>query len=125
MTHEQLDQAVEDLAHLYGYVMLHIRPAMSRDGTWHTPVAADGVGFPDYILAKPGMPLIIAEGKTEGEHLTKGHWVGTGRKAHYVMGQEDWFVILSQILTIRVGVWYPHDVPLRVEKVLKGEGEKQ
>ena len=64
LTEEQWQSQVIDLARLNGFRCAHFRPARKADGSWATPVAADGKGFPDLELARPG-DLIFAELKTE------------------------------------------------------------
>ena len=50
MTEAELQSAVIELAHLYGWTVAHFRPAQNARGDWRTPVAADGKGFPDLVL---------------------------------------------------------------------------
>jgi hypothetical protein len=53
VTEAELQACVIDLAHVYGWKVAHFRPAMTAKG-WRTPVGADGKGFPDLVLCKPG-----------------------------------------------------------------------
>ncbi len=60
MTEDDFQKIVIDMAHLYGWIVAHFRPARvirGGKGTWETPVAADGKGFPDLVLAKAGRVL--------------------------------------------------------------------
>lgn len=68
MTEAELQAAVIDLAHCYGWKVAHFRPARTENG-WRTPVGADGKGFPDLVIAKQDH-LIIAELKSERGRLT-------------------------------------------------------
>ena len=84
MSEAELQAAVIDLAHLYGYRVAHFRPAQSAKG-WRTAVVADGRGFPDLVIAKPGR-LIFAELKTSVGLLTDAQ-----REWRDVLG--NWFVL--------------------------------
>lgn len=83
----------EELAHTFGWTVAHFRHALKADGTWITPVSADGAGFPDNILAKPGKPVIFAELKTDKGTLSSN--------------QKAWLSILRTVPGIRVFVWRP------------------
>jgi hypothetical protein len=70
MSEADLQQNIVDLAHLLGYKVAHFRPALMKQGgalVYRTPVAADGKGFPDLLLAKPGQPgrILVIECKSE------------------------------------------------------------
>src|SRR4051794_27414866 len=52
------DQVIE-IAHIYRWRVAHFRPAQTSRG-WRTPVAADGMGFPDLVLIRQP-EMIIAE----------------------------------------------------------------
>jgi hypothetical protein len=56
--------AVLDLAELCGWKRAHFRRARTKHG-WVTPVAADGKGFPDLVLVKPGRGVIFVECKSD------------------------------------------------------------
>lgn len=72
-------QQVIELAHLYGWKVAHFRAAktgrtyLNKKGevkpVYVTPVQADGVGFPDLVLAKYGK-VIFAEVKSENGRLS-------------------------------------------------------
>ena len=49
MTETDLLNATLDLAKVYGWKRLHIRPAKTDHG-YRTPVQGDGKGFPDLLL---------------------------------------------------------------------------
>lgn len=57
---------VVEAAHLHGWMCAHFRPARTGGDRWVTPVAADGAGFPDLVLARPGDVPVFAELKAEG-----------------------------------------------------------
>lgn len=120
MKEAEFQEQFIDLAHAFGYKAVHFRPALTKYG-YRTPIQGDGHGWFDNIVAKEGMPLIIAELKREGEELTKGKWVGEGRKAHYEMGQEDWKTLLDLVPGIRALVFYPHDCPDRIARIFQGK----
>jgi hypothetical protein len=94
MTEAQLQAAVIDLAHLLGWKVAHFRPARTARG-WRTPVSADGAGFPDLVLAKPGQPVIFAEVKPERGHLRPD--------------QTDWLRTLDESAGCKAVLWRPAD----------------
>lgn len=51
MTESELQDAVIELAHLFGWSVAHFRAARTAHG-WRTPVAADGAGWPDLVLVR-------------------------------------------------------------------------
>jgi hypothetical protein len=62
---------VLEVAWLAGWRSLHIRPARRADGSWRTPVAGDGRGWPDLTLVRPPRLLFVelksARGKLRPE----------------------------------------------------------
>jgi hypothetical protein len=68
LTEAQFQDQVVDLARLHGYRVAHFRPARTEKG-WRTPVAADGAGWPDLVLVKPGR-MIFAELKSQRGRLS-------------------------------------------------------
>lgn len=74
ITEALFSQQVIDLAHVYGWRAAHFRPAMTTKG-WRTPVAGDGTGFPDLVLAREKTPerpgrVIFAELKSSAGNLS-------------------------------------------------------
>jgi len=69
MTEPQFQTGIIELARLLGYRVAHFRPAKTAHG-WRTAVAADGKGYPDLTMAKPGR-LIFAECKSAARRLTE------------------------------------------------------
>lgn len=110
MTEADLQKAVIETARLFGYRVAHFRPAQTSKG-WRTPVAADGKGFPDLVLAHPGQRrLIFAElksdtGRLSGEQL---EWLG-------VLGG-----IADTAAQVDVHVWKPDDWPEAIVTALTG-----
>ena len=94
-------RTVIDAAHLTGWRVAHFRPARTAQG-WRTPVAADGCGFPDLVLARPGEALAV-ELKSD-----------TGRLTRY---QEVWLELLAGA-GLGGHVWRPRDW-VEVEGVLR------
>lgn len=60
-------------------------------------------GFPDLVLAKPGLPVVYAELKKEGGRLTRE--------------QRDWLALLALASGTEVYVWRPSNAA-EIEKVL-------
>ena len=84
---------ISDLAHLCGYKVAHFRKARKKDGSWITPVSADGKGWPDLILCNDKRKsVIVTEIKSEQGKVTPE--------------QQDWIDRLSQC-GIETHVWKP------------------
>jgi VRR-NUC domain len=66
MSEADLQAAVIALARLMSWKVAHFRPAQNSKGIWRTPVAADGAGFPDLILVRPGMCIAVELKSSEG-----------------------------------------------------------
>ena len=99
LTEQQFLEQVMDLAHLRGFKVVHFRAGMNRRGQWQTPVAGDGVGFPDLVLAKAGT-VIFAELKADGKKPTPE--------------QTEWLNVLDGCL------WTPADFD-RINEILSME----
>ena len=82
MTEAELQAAVIDTAHLFGWKVAHFRPAQNSRGDWRTPVAADGKGFPDLVLAS-ARGVVFVELKSARGRLSDEQqgWVDTLRDA--------------------------------------------
>ena len=71
-------EMIIDLAHLCGYKVAHFRKARKKDGSWITPVAADGKGWPDLILCNDKTnSFIVVEVKVDTGKLTpeQAEWI--------------------------------------------------
>lgn len=82
-------QAVVDLAKLRGWMVVHFRPARTKAG-WRTPFTGDA-GFPDLVLARDGVVLIV-ELKSLGGRMRPG--------------QREWGVALGGVYRL----WRPTDM---------------
>jgi hypothetical protein len=60
VTEIEFEQAVVELAHLFGWRVASFRPAQSAKG-WRTPVKYDGKGYPDLTLVHPAGHIVFAE----------------------------------------------------------------
>lgn len=58
MTEAQLQKAVIDAAHMFGWLVHHVKPARTPDGKYLTRIAGDA-GFPDLVLARNGVVLFV------------------------------------------------------------------
>jgi hypothetical protein len=58
VTETDLLNATLDLARLYGWRTLHIRPARTAQG-WRSAVMGDGVGFPDILAVRKDQMLAV------------------------------------------------------------------
>lgn len=88
-----LKPAVLDLCQLLHLRVAHFRPALRADGTWRTPVEADGEGFLDLVIV--GTDVLWRELKTFGREPTTAQleWIAdleaAGQDADVWTG-EDW-----------------------------------
>lgn len=55
------------LARTLGWRVAHFYPLLTHRGTWKTPVAADGKGFPDLLLVRDR--VVAIEVKGDGDRL--------------------------------------------------------
>ena len=101
---EFLDSVI-DLAHVFGYLVAHFRPAMTKHG-WRTAVAGDGAGYPDLCLVKSER-LIYAELKSNKGKVTEQ--------------QQRWLGVLKATGKCDVYVWRPCDFQSIVEVLREGE----
>lgn len=53
-------QTIVDAAHLCGYRLLAIRPAVGRQGRWQSPIQGDA-GYPDLTLVHPVAGVLFVE----------------------------------------------------------------
>jgi hypothetical protein len=70
LSESQFQGQVQELATLYGWEYMHIRPGLNQRGAWRTPISGTlGAGWPDLILVR-GNQMIFAELKSEKGKLT-------------------------------------------------------
>jgi hypothetical protein len=91
---------VVETARLAGWRVAHFRPARTKDGSWRTPVTADGAGWPDLCLVRPPK-IVFAELKSES---------GTLRP-----NQSEWLDVLRLLPQVEVYLWRPSDWDAVVE----------
>jgi len=91
MLEKDWQRVVMEMAQLAGWKRAHFRPAIRQSGTFSTPVAGDGKGFPDLVLVhRFAREKIFAELKTD--------------KGRTTPEQDDWLEILGGV------VWRPRDI---------------
>ena len=101
----EFQRMVIDLAHLHHWRVAHFRAAQKADGSWVTPVAADGKGFPDLVMVRPtDKRVIFAELKSELGRLRPD--------------QQAWISDLLRCPGVETYTWKPSDLP-QVAKVLR------
>lgn len=93
MSENELLAAVLDLAKLYGWRTLHIRPARTEKG-WRSPVQGDGKGFPD-IFAIRGDDILAVELK--------------GVRGNVTNDQQAWLRAFLPHIVNNTQVWRPAD----------------
>jgi len=103
MKEQELLNAVIELAHLYGWLVAHFRPAQTMHG-WRTAVSADGAGFPDCVMVhKESGRVIYAELKSEEGKVSPE--------------QQIWLETLAGCPRNEVYLWRPSDLD-EIAKVL-------
>lgn len=111
MKEAQLESAIIECAQLLGWKVAHFRPARTDKG-WRTPVSADGVGFPDLVMARHGQ-VIFAELKAEKGKLSQA-------QHGWLRELTPTFAGGSQDPTHMVFHWFPSDwVSGTIEAVLR------
>jgi hypothetical protein len=103
MTGGEMQKAIIDVGHTFGWRIAHFRPMQDRRGVWRTPVAADGAGFPDLVLLHPRREGVLwreIKGRYETVRPDQLAW----GEALMVSG-EDWAIW-------RPAQWEPEIVPL-------------
>lgn len=91
ITESELQESIIAAAHLHGWVVAHFRPGRTASG-WRTPVAADGIGWPDLILVRTR--LVVAEIKSS-----------TGR----LRDEQRLWIHRLQAARVEVHVWTPSE----------------
>ena len=90
----EFQEKVIRLAIMLDWKVCHFRPGRTIDGEWRTPVAGDGKGFPDLVLARK--PLIIfAELKSESGKMSidQDEWARIIRECggyYYLWRPSNW-----------------------------------
>ena len=98
MTEAQFQSRVIRLAKSLGWRVAHFRAVKVRD-RFMTPVAADGAGFPDLVLARDGL-VIHRELKTDkGRQSPKQREWANAMGANYsVWRPRDWERICLELM---------------------------
>lgn len=114
MSERELQEAVIDMAHVFGWKVAHFRPAQNSRGDWRTPVAADGKGFPDLVMVS-AHAIFFIELKSEKGRLTPEQRDWLDRLSHK---NHDWD--WNEGCTLNTMVWKPdHWKDGTIEKLLR------
>jgi len=110
ITESEFQQQVIDLGYYCGFRVAHFRPAMKADGTWVTPVSADGAGFPDLCIVNAERKRVIwFEVKSEDGELSpeQYEWLYelqmAGQEA-YLIKPSDWDEIVKLLSEARTEI---------------------
>jgi hypothetical protein len=89
-TERQFQRQVIALAKLFGWRVVHYRPAVVRSGKWATPVQGDA-GGPDLLLGKNGRVWLL-ELKTDTGRLSAAQraWQAALGDCYWVVRPADW-----------------------------------
>jgi hypothetical protein len=113
----ELQTSVIALARVMGWRVAHFRPAKTWQG-WQTPVGADGKGWPDLLMVRPGQILAAELKSAEGTVTTNQHlWLNALESAGvptYVWRPKDWTSGAILLVLQRVPVTRPGDIPALV-----------
>ena len=104
ISEQEWQDQVLDLAHLYGWLIHHCRPAQNRSGRWSTPIQGDP-GFPDLVLARGGR-VVFAELKNQQGRLNINQTVWQNAIAGTWLQGAEWYC------------WRPADLAL-VQRALE------
>lgn len=102
VTERQFSHSVIETAHWHHWLVSHTYPLRKADGTFRTPVLADGAGLPDLLLVR-GPRMIWAELKTERGRLEPN--------------QKRWLAALAACAGCETYVWRPGDFE-RIAEIL-------
>lgn len=76
ISERQFTALVITTAQALGWRVYHPRPALDRSGRWCTPVAGDGVGYPDLTLVRDGKLLFVELKAAKGRLAPdQRHWL--------------------------------------------------
>jgi hypothetical protein len=104
-------RTVIQLAQLRGWRVAHFRPARQADGSWRTPVEADGKGFPDLVLVRDR--VLFVECKTDTGRLSADQqaWMQAIEKALHLWEERNVRMGDAGLSTYPFDwhVWSPHD----------------
>ena len=109
MTEAEFQNAVADLAHVYGWKISHFGAARTKDG-WSTPVRYDAAGFPDCVFVHPRGLVLFVEFKTDKGRLSPaqsdwGDWLDDAG-ADYCLWRPGNADIIAGVLSFgRVTQW--------------------
>ena len=81
----ELSASIKQVAEAYGYLHYHTYDSRRSNS-----------GFWDHVLCGNGR-LICIEAKTEDGQLTRGKWVGKGRRQTWLAGQDEWRDRLAEV----------------------------
>jgi hypothetical protein len=92
ITEAEWSRTVVDYAHAQGWLIAHFRPAQNAQGGWRTPVAADGAGFPDLVLARRDREPLFVELKREIGRLSSAQidWMNAINGPFFTWRPSDW-----------------------------------
>ena len=74
MTEAELQSAVIDVMHTFGWAVAHFRAGRTASGSWRTPVEADGAGFFDLIAIRKGRLLLVEVKSARGRLSPQQVW---------------------------------------------------
>ena len=97
ISEKDFTEQVIEYAQLCGWLCAHFRPArVIRRGkeTWETPVDGDGAGFPDLVLARDGVVLLV-ELKSQAGTLTEAQtkWINAAGDHGDIWRPSSWMEI--------------------------------
>lgn len=100
LSEDELQDRILQAAELYGWRVVHHRPARTNDG-WRTPMSGHP-GFPDLVLARDGV-VIIAELKSRKGKPTPSQELWLDALGHHgrLWRPADWPAIQNELRRTR------------------------
>jgi hypothetical protein len=89
----ELQDLVLQTAHVFRWRVAHFRSVLTKHG-WQTPVAADGAGFPDFLLARDRLVFMEFKhgyNKLEPEQVIWKEWIEAAGVEWYEIRAAQWF----------------------------------
>ncbi len=107
MNEREFQDAVVDIAHLYGWRVFHARAAGTNKG-YRTPVAYDGKGYVDLTLVHPSAYIVFAEIKSAVGRLSDEQ-LAWGEMLTAVSGGIDKALESMDEMRVFYRLWRPRD----------------
>lgn len=92
-TEAEFERTVLELARVFEWKCAHFRAARTANGSWRTPVAGDGRGWPDWVFVRERTvfaELKSAKGRLSPEQIQWLEWLKAADQEAYCWRPGDW-----------------------------------